>query len=145
MEENPEAPEAVKVPMETLSLIDKVDRPARRRTLVTASSVLPPISRILAREETPKVEPVQEVVEPAPVVPEPVIEAVVETQPEEIPQEPVFEEKLDEKVIHIKPPTIVKELAAQLGLKTFQIIHDLLKLRHRLFEGQSIFRVFAII
>ena len=128
MEENPEAPEAVKVPMETLSLIDKVDRPARRRTLVTASSVLPPISRILAREETPKVEPVQEVVEPAPVVPEPVIEAVVETQPEEIPQEPVFEEKLDEKVIHIKPPIIVKELAAQLGLKTFQIIHDLMEL-----------------
>jgi translation initiation factor IF-2 len=36
------------------------------------------------------------------------------------------ETKAEEKVIHIKPPIIVKELATQLGLKPFQIIHELM-------------------
>jgi translation initiation factor IF-2 len=32
------------------------------------------------------------------------------------------------KVLHIKPPIIVRELAEKLGIKPFQIIHDLMKL-----------------
>lgn len=34
----------------------------------------------------------------------------------------------DSKTIHIKPPIIVRDLAQQLGLKPFQIIHDLMEL-----------------
>ena len=30
------------------------------------------------------------------------------------------------KIIHIKPPIVVKELAAQLGLKNFQLIKELM-------------------
>jgi translation initiation factor IF-2 len=32
----------------------------------------------------------------------------------------------DEKIVHIKPPIIVRELAQQIGLKPFQLIHDLM-------------------
>ena len=32
----------------------------------------------------------------------------------------------DEKTVHIKPPIIVRELAQQIGLKPFQLIHDLM-------------------
>ncbi len=33
---------------------------------------------------------------------------------------------LDDKTIHIKPPIIVRDLAQQIGLKPFQLIHDLM-------------------
>jgi translation initiation factor IF-2 len=34
----------------------------------------------------------------------------------------------DEKIVHIKPPIIVRELAQQIGLKPFQLIHDLMEM-----------------
>jgi translation initiation factor IF-2 len=56
----------------------------------------------------------------APVEPEPVAapsdEAPAEAEP-------------DKKVLHLKPPIIVKELAEHLGLKPFQIIKDLMALQ----------------
>jgi len=119
-EENPAPSEKPKAPMETLSLIDKAERPSRKRSVSTESkpfSVLPPISRIRAQADNPE-PPVQEL------PPEPVIE--------EPPQQPAppeaVEAKTDEKIIHIKPPIVVKDLAAQIGLKGFQIIHDLMEL-----------------
>ena len=72
-----------------------------------SSSFLPPIS--LLKEEEPK---------PAPVVvaaPTPVVEEAA----------PV-EEGIDPKVIHLKPPIIVRDLAERMGLKTFNIIKDLM-------------------
>ncbi|HSI64134.1 MAG TPA: translation initiation factor IF-2 N-terminal domain-containing protein, partial [Candidatus Saccharimonadia bacterium] len=72
-----------------------------------SASFLPPIS--LLREEEPK---------PAPVVvaaPAPVVEEAA----------PV-EEGIDPKVIHLKPPIIVRDLAERMGLKTFNIIKDLM-------------------
>ena len=101
--------------METLSLIDKAEKPARKRRTASESksfSVLPPISMIKAKAEAP---------EPPPPPP---------PQPEPQPVEPVVDSdgKPAEKVIHIKPPIVVKDLAAQLGLKSFQIIHDLMDL-----------------
>jgi translation initiation factor IF-2 len=77
-------------------------------------SVLPPISKIrppiLAKAPEPVVQPLQ------PVLPEVVPVAAGE------PSTPVG----DEKIVHIKPPIIVRELAQQIGLKPFQLIHDLM-------------------
>lgn len=105
------------VPQETVSLIDK-PKPVRRRTATGMKpfSALPPISKLLAPEPVPEPEPEPE--------PEPVVEA------EPIVEEPVVveEPKSDEKIIHIKPPIIVKELAVQLGLKPFQLISELMEM-----------------
>jgi translation initiation factor IF-2 len=110
------------VPQETVSLIDK-EKPVRRRAASSSFSALPPISKILAPE-------------PVPVVPEP----EPEPEPEIVPEpelvvpvaeaEPVLVEEVrsDEKLIHIKPPIIVKELANQLGLKPFQLISELMEM-----------------
>jgi translation initiation factor IF-2 len=64
----------------------------------------------------PEPEPIEEIAAPAEAVapaPEP---------------EPVEEPKSDEKIIHIKPPIVVKELAVQLGLKPFQLISELMEM-----------------
>ncbi len=97
-------PEPVK-PKETVSLIDEpVEKTALQKSAEAKSfKTLPPISRIKAPEA------------PAPAA---VSESVA---PES--EEP----KGDEKIIHIKPPIIVRELAAQLGLKPFQVIGDLME------------------
>jgi translation initiation factor IF-2 len=77
-------------------------------------SVLPPISKIKPHILTKAPEPVALPVQP--VVPEVVPVAAGE------PAAPVG----DEKIVHIKPPIIVRELAQQIGLKPFQLIHDLM-------------------
>ena len=109
-------------PQETVSLIDK-EKPVRRRAAsgIKPFSALPPISRILAPEPTPEPapEPVEEVAPVAPVA----VEAPAAPEPA-----PVEEPKSDEKIIHIKPPITVKELAAHLGLKPFQLISDLMEM-----------------
>ncbi len=105
-------------PAEALSLIEpkkkKIRKPEGEIERKTRS-FLPPISKISAPA------PAEPVVVSAP-------EAVAEPEiVEEIA--PVAEEPVDErKVIHIKPPIIVKELATQIGLKPFQIIADLMEL-----------------
>jgi translation initiation factor IF-2 len=121
--------------VETLSLIDeegetKISKPTSKKKFTT----LPPISRFGAKKAAePKAEPEPEPeVEAAPVV-EPAAPAAEESvssstpEPEEAtPQEE--EEPSSEKIIHLKPPIIVKDLAAALGLKTFQVIADLMEL-----------------
>ncbi len=88
-------------------------------------SALPPISRILAPEPPRAPEP-----EPEPE--EPTAEAAEEqapeaaTAPEATPA--VEEPREDEKIIHIKPPIIVKELANHLALKPFQLISELMEM-----------------
>jgi translation initiation factor IF-2 len=105
-------------PKEALSLID--DKPKRVRGKTPALEnrpfvALPTISRILSPEAKPA--------EPAPVVEEEPVEAVA--PPAEEP-----EVKSDEKVIHLKPPIVVKELATLMGLKPFKLIADLMELQH---------------
>ena len=103
-----------------------IDKPKTVRRRPAAGSkpftALPPISLILAPEPVPQPEPEPE--------PEPVeeIAAPVEPAAPEPEPEPVEEPKSDEKVIHIKPPIVVKELAAQLGLKPFQLISELMEM-----------------
>jgi translation initiation factor IF-2 len=102
---------------ETVSLID--DRRSKRAEgsgEARVKSVLPPISKIrpsiLSKPPEPVVKPVE------PVVPEPV-------------RTPVHEPPgatSEEKIVHIKPPIIVRELAQQIGLKPFQLIHDLMEM-----------------
>lgn len=111
--------------METVSLIDeKKPRPKRAEgdAAPKRTSFLPPISRIRA---TPEPAP-GPVVAPAAPPPEPeapvaVAEPVAAPPPAEPEAEP-------QKIIHIKPPIIVKELASQLGLKPHQLIAELMAL-----------------
>lgn len=113
------APEAEPPPPkpETVSLIDdnrskRAEGPGEARI----KSVLPPISKvrssILSKPPEPVVKPVE------PVIPEPV------RAPTREPEGATSEEK----IIHIKPPIIVRELAQQIGLKPFQLIHDLMEM-----------------
>ncbi|HEY3662962.1 MAG TPA: translation initiation factor IF-2, partial [Chthoniobacterales bacterium] len=74
---------------------------------------MPPISRIRA----------------TPAAPEPVREekpAAADVLPAEELDEIATETEDGRKIIHIKPPIIVKDLAAQLGLKNFQLIKELM-------------------
>ena len=111
---------APKPAMETLSLIDeKKPRAKRAESDGTAKrSVLPPISRIREKTEAP-IGPVSPAPAPAPVTP-PAAEASPEAAPDSAEAESA------QKIIHIKPPIIVKDLALQLGLKNFQLIKELM-------------------
>ncbi|RBP46584.1 translation initiation factor IF-2 [Roseimicrobium gellanilyticum] len=113
------------VKAEALNLFDEEERKAEaRRTRreeaaaapapAPASSILPPIS--LLREEEPKPRPVPVAApKPAPApAPAPQLTPVA------------VEEASDPKVIHLKPPIIVRDLAERMGLKTFNIIKDLM-------------------
>ncbi len=115
---------APKPAMETLSLIDeKKPRPKRTEAdAATKRSFLPPISRIRATPEPPA-GPIAPPVAPAPAAPPapPAVEAAIDTVP--APAEPEGE---PQKIIHIKPPIVVKDLAQQLGLKNFQLIKELM-------------------
>jgi translation initiation factor IF-2 len=118
----PEAPKAPKPVMETVSLIDeKKPRPKRPEgDPAKTKSFLPPISRI--RPSGPVAPPKPE---PPPAPPaEPEAPAPVEATD----TAPAAEPEVEQKIIHIKPPIIVKELAIQLGLKPHQLIAELMAL-----------------
>jgi len=93
-----------------LNLFEDDDKPKVRRRPADANqqSALPPIS-LLAEDNTPK-----------PIVP------IVHAPPAEVPV-PEFEVgESGEKIIHLKPPIVVKDLADKMGLKPFKIIADLI-------------------
>ena len=113
----PVAPEpAPKAAVESVSLIDPhVPKPKRAATGETVKrTFLPPISRIRATPTAP--EPVREA--PA--------EAVAPPASDADSGDVVTETEDGRKIIHIKPPIIVKDLAAQLGVKNFQLIKELM-------------------
>jgi translation initiation factor IF-2 len=120
-------PEKPEPPKEAISLID--EKPKRRERKPASADqrpfALPTISKILSPEP------------PRPVAPPP----EPEPEPEPVPVVAAVEEppaKTDAKVIHIKPPIIVKELSAQMGLKPFVIIHDLMEMNIFAAINQSI-------
>jgi translation initiation factor IF-2 len=112
--------------IESVSLIDEkklkqklVDGEVKKKT-----AVLPPISRIRASMEAapaPLKEPPAEV----PKVEPPRADVDLAAQ---LPVAPVTEPEAEEgkKIIHIKPPIVVKELAIELGLKPHQLIAELM-------------------
>ena len=106
---------------ETVSLIEE-KRPKKADTAATPETrpVLPPISKIRAPRppEVPAVKP--------PSIPEPEAAPAASTVQAETPAaEP---STADSKVVHLKPPIIVRELAQQIGLKPFQVISDLMEM-----------------
>jgi translation initiation factor IF-2 len=113
---------------ESVSLIDKAKPKPKRADgeEKIKRSVLPPISRI-RREPEVIPGPVTEV---SAKKPEPTVETPVPaTDGEAIAADGAAApapEVEDKKVIHIKPPIIVRELATQLGLKPHQLIAELM-------------------
>jgi translation initiation factor IF-2 len=105
---------------ESVSLIDKEKPQAKSdHQGKVKRTVLPPISRIRASLETPPA-PVAKTEPPPPTkAAKPVADGTVAPAPPEGEAEP-------QNVIHIKPPIIVKQLAAELGLKPHQLIAELM-------------------
>jgi len=103
-------------PVASVSLIDK-KQPQKKGPdgeIKKKTTVLPPISRIresLAGAPAPA----------KPKAPEPVAPPVTTES-----AAPAEAEALSQKVIHIKPPIIVKQLAIDLGLKPHQLIAELM-------------------
>jgi translation initiation factor IF-2 len=118
-EPKPAPPVTPPRPVETVSLIDeKKPKPKRPEGdgAIKRAAVLPPISRL--REPAPPAAPPPA---PAVVVPPSAPAASAPTT------EPTAEaEGETQKIIHIKPPIVVKDLALQLGLKNFQLIKELM-------------------
>ncbi|WAC20758.1 translation initiation factor IF-2 [Luteolibacter sp. SL250] len=100
-----------------LDLFADDKKPKVKKAAKTGKSVLPTISKLLEDEApAPAPEPVAET------APEPVAAPAAEAS---TAAEPASD---DPKLIIIKPPIMVPELAARLGLKPFQIMADLIKL-----------------
>src|SRR5213082_171574 len=122
----PQPAPALRHEIESVSLIDK--KKARKKAEETEvkpkRQVLPPISRIRASLETP-VAPSKAITPAKPEQPPPeeppgtIIADGTTAPPAEAQVEP-------QKVIHIKPPIIVKQLAIELGLKPHQLIAELM-------------------
>src|SRR5207248_1555474 len=104
-------------PKKVLSLIEE-DKPKVPRVRKLASLENPVLPRIKALEPTPVPEP-----EPAPV---------------SVEAEPTAATTPGEKVLHLKPPFTVKDLAAGIGLKPFVVIKDLMDLGIFANQNQSL-------
>src|SRR3954453_18071511 len=123
----------------SISLIDK--QPAQKKAeageVKKKTTVLPPISRIRASLETPAATPpvVPSAPEPAPVEAAPAESAVVAT---DASAEAPTETEDGRKIIHIKPPIIVRDLAAQLGIKNHVLIKELMELQVFANQNQTV-------
>lgn len=93
-----------------LNLFEDDDKPKVRRRPATDAqqNALPPIS-LLMDDATPK-----------PIVP------IVHAAPSDVPVADFELSETGEKIIHLKPPIVVKDLADKMGLKPFKIISDLI-------------------
>ncbi|MFN0127747.1 MAG: translation initiation factor IF-2 [Verrucomicrobiales bacterium] len=105
---------------------------ARAVRAAAAAQILKPISKIHAAREEAKVEAearlfqqLHAVTGPAAEPPESTDSEEGESEEEEAGED---EEIADPKVIHLKPPVIVKDLAERLGIKSYQIIKELMTL-----------------
>src|SRR5213082_369112 len=112
--------------MESVSLIDKPKAKSADGIPKVRTTILPPISKLVAKPGL-TAPPPPPVVEPPPPAPAPVAEgaAVSSTDGQASEVAPPVEEE-PKNVITIKPPIIVKELATQLGVKNFQLIKELM-------------------
>jgi translation initiation factor IF-2 len=115
----PKAPQPPKP--ETVSLIDEKQKPERKRTATALRpfKALPSISK-LKEPEAPIAPPVEVPEE------EPVAVAAVEMAQSEAVEAPEPAAPVDDKVIHLKPPIGVRDLATALKLKPFEVIRDLM-------------------
>jgi translation initiation factor IF-2 len=123
----PAKPPAPRRVVESVSLIDK--QPAAKKTgdgeVKKKTTVLPPISRIresLSVPAPPAAPPPPPVAAAPPAAPEPLKAEESAAADEAAP--PEVED--NRKIIHIKPPIVVKQLAADLGVKPHQVIAELM-------------------
>ena len=114
--------------IESVSLIDEKKPRKKREDGAVKGVVLPPISRIRASLEAPSIPPKAErtpalgaKADAQGAAPSAIVDGTI--APAAAPPEPELE---PQKIIHIKPPIIVKELASQLGLKPHQLIAELM-------------------
>jgi len=118
--------------VESLSLIDKKTprKAADEGDVKPKREVLPPISRIRASLEKPvtgkAAAPAKPQEAPAPSTEPPSIPTDITTAPAAALTSPVETEAEAQRVIHIKPPIVVKQLAIELGLKPHQLIAELM-------------------
>ena len=106
----------------------KKKRSGVRKTEQSGKTVLPVISKLLEEEEPAAPAPVP-TPPPASTV-SPVAPAAAEPEPDAIED--------NGKLISIKPPIIVSELAARMGLKPFVLLADLIKLQVFVAPNQAI-------
>ena len=115
--------------VESLSLIDKkkTDKKTDEVEAKPKREVLPPISRIRASLEKPVAAPRATAPEaPAPSIEPPSVPPDNTTAPL-VALPPTPEPEVEpQKIIHIKPPIVVKQLAIELGLKPHQLIAELM-------------------
>jgi len=119
--------------VESLSLIDKKKprKAADEGDVKPKREVLPPISRIRASLEKPvagkkAAAPAKPQEAPAPSTEPPSVPTDITTAPPAALTSPVETEAEAHRVIHIKPPIVVKQLAIELGLKPHQLIAELM-------------------
>jgi len=112
-----------KLPAEAISLIEPKTKKVRKTTGAKARA-LPPISKIAA----PPVEKKQPEPEPEPEAAAAPVEEIVVAKGEPEGAETAVTGEDGRRIVHIKPPIIVKELAEHLELKPFQLIADLMEL-----------------
>ncbi len=103
-----------------LDLFADEKKPKVRKTTRTGKAVLGTISKILDKEDADLIKEAAPAPAPAPVPAAKPEAVVVEPAVEEIPDDP--------KLIIIKPPILIPDLAARLGLKPFNIMADLIKI-----------------
>ncbi len=118
---SPAKPKAV-----TLDLmdLDGKKKSGVRKTERSGKTVVPTISKVLDKEDADLALPPLPVTLPtftSPVVPLPAAEPI-----EPPPASTAPAEAENSKTISIKPPIIVSELAARMGLKVFQVVKDLI-------------------
>ncbi|MFZ4115949.1 MAG: translation initiation factor IF-2 [Chthoniobacterales bacterium] len=101
-----------------LSLIEEKVPGSQQTRTASRGKALP---RIGTREEP--VTPVASALETAPSLP---VETLSHSQLETV--DAAESHEVDRKVIHIKPPIMIKELAAQMNVKPFKMIHDLMEM-----------------
>jgi translation initiation factor IF-2 len=131
-------PTAAKV-ASSVSLIDKAKahKESKDGQVRTKTTVLPPISKLLPKLESPgqaKMEPAMPATEPqsAPTSKAPAAAVEAKAPSDEGPVAPEAQAPT-QKVILIKPPIIVKQLATELGLKPHQLIAELMA--HNIFAN----------
>jgi translation initiation factor IF-2 len=104
-------------PLERLSLIEEKKE---RSPQMAASSRGKALPRIGAKKIVPVIEIPAEVISEVP-------SDSSSLSLEEVAS-PEVSDKPEQKVIHIKPPIMIKELAAQMDVKPFKMIHDLMEM-----------------
>ncbi len=107
---------------------EKATKPKATRTRKT----LPPISRKQKEAEKAEKKAAEPVEEPAEITPSatPTQELPADTTSAETSSQENDEETFDpdDKTVHLKPPFTVRDLATRLGIRPFQVIHDLMEM-----------------